>query len=59
MTRLIIAQNATRLHRIRMFARLPGAPVPGPLEDLPEVDQQHWEQAWRLHEATAYLEQRP
>ena len=58
MTRHIIELNATRLHRVRMYARLHGAPVPGPFEELPEVDQQHWLEAWRLHEATAYLDKR-
>jgi hypothetical protein len=58
MTRHIIELNATRLHRVRMYARLPGAPVPGPLEDLPEIDQQHWDEARRAHEATAYLDKR-
>lgn|GEM_PF-2011494 len=56
-TRHLIETNATRLHRIRMFARLEGAPIPGPLEDLTAVDQQIWEEAWRAHEATKWLDE--
>jgi hypothetical protein len=40
-----------------MFARLEGAPIPGPLEDLTAVDQQIWEEAWRAHEATKWLDE--
>jgi hypothetical protein len=59
MTRHIIELNATRMHRVRMYARLHGAPVPGALEELSEDDQRHWLEAWRLHEATSYLAKRP
>jgi len=34
MTRHIIELNATRMHRARCYARLHGAPVPGPFEEL-------------------------
>ncbi len=51
MIRSIIRDNAIRAHRLRIFARLPGAPMPGDrregasvaLEDLDPITRDCWE----------------
>ena len=41
--RSIIRENAIRNHRLQIFVRLPGAPIPRPLEDLDPVTRDCWE----------------
>jgi len=38
MIRTVLYENALRAHRLRIFERLPGAPIPCPLEELDEVN---------------------
>jgi hypothetical protein len=43
MIRTVLYENALRAHRLRIFERLPGAPIPCPLEELDEVTRACWE----------------
>jgi hypothetical protein len=43
MIRSLLLENALRTHRLRIYARLPGAPLPCPLEELDEVTRACWE----------------
>lgn len=43
MIRTALLENALRAHRLRIFARLPGAPIPKPLEEIEPVERDCWE----------------